>query len=124
MPGTRGIFQKEEKENMIWTGDRIRKTRKEFDLSQKILGLKLGITEGTLSMYELSKKPIPEKHQIKLDEIFKLDANDHVSISEENLIYIMRTLGKAKTCLNAILKIDDLNEMIDESLNIIGDSLK
>ena len=108
---------------MNWTGERIKNTRKKFDLSQKILGFKLGITQGTLSMYELSKKPIPEKHQIKLDEIFKMDANGYVSISEENLIYIMRTLGKAKTCLNNILKIDDLNEMLDESLNIIGDSL-
>lgn len=54
-------------------GDRLRRLRKSKDLSQAVVARRIGITQATLSNYELGKRELPLSTAVAFAAVFDVD---------------------------------------------------
>ena len=85
---------------MVDFGNRLKELRKQYNLTQKQLADKLGITKSVVSYYELSERcPSPEI-LVKLAEIF--------NTTTDYLLNIERT------------RVIDVSELTDDEIEVIN----
>lgn len=62
---------------------RLRELREDNDLSQRQIGDLLGVAQGTVSQYELGKRPLPIEYLIKLCRFYSVSADYILGLSNQ-----------------------------------------
>ena len=93
--------------------NRIRKLRRELNLTQKELAKEIGINEAVINSYELNNSQITIKNAIKLSKFFGVTIDYLVGNSDEEGIVINNELSDFENNLiNELRNLSDRDKML------------
>ena len=92
--------------------ERLAELRTEFNMTQKDLADKIGLSRGTIGMYEIGQRDPDTDTIIKLTEIFRVSADYLMGISDIRNPY--SNVGKKSALDEDYFTIEDLKAFIRE----------
>lgn len=97
-----------------YIGDRIRRAREQFGISQKALGDLLGISDKAISTYESGRTLPPLDILIRISSILKKDAWYFLEENEEHVVLLDKIEHATELLKEANKELIDIKKYIED----------